>query len=354
MQNQVEMSFVVPLFNEAEVFDSLVSRLTRTMDQAEFACEVVFVDDGSKDGTRERVEAVCERDARFTGVLLSRNFGHQRAVSAGLDHAIGATVGVLDGDLQDPPELLLDFHAKLNEGFDVVYAVRQNRKENPLKRFCYWTFYRLLRQLASIHIPLDAGDFCLMSRRVVDRIKDLPERHRFVRGLRSWVGFNQVAVPYDRCERQAGESKYTFSKLVMLALDALFTFSEMPLRLATLCGAAIASLSFLAVAHIVTWRLWQPSTPLPGFATVACGMFFLGGIQLLCLGILGEYLARVHNEVKGRPIYIVDRFISASDQQRCRRERPDEEVEQQLERDLKALLPALNTTNVVGTHMPQT
>ncbi len=314
----------------------------------------MLIDDGSSDETAELIRQACLADSRFRGVLLSRNFGHQRAVSAGLDHARGQAIGVLDGDLQDPPELLLDFHRKLSEGYDVVYAVRKNRKEGPVKRLCYWAFYRLLRSLATIEIPLDSGDFCLMSRRVVDRIRALPERHRFVRGLRSWVGFKQVAMEYDRCERQAGESKYTFSKLLLLALDGLFTFSEVPLRLATISGSLIAGVSFLYGAYVIGWRLLDASFALPGFATISCGMFFLGGIQLLCLGILGEYVARVHNEVKARPIYIVDQVIEVD---AVAGSLPmvdfDEEEERALERDLKGLLPNLGMGNLPAPQIPQ-
>jgi dolichol-phosphate mannosyltransferase len=352
---KIELSFVIPVFNEESVFGELEQRLRNTMDGATFPCETILVDDGSSDRTAELIEAACERDSRFRGVILSRNFGHQRAVSAGLDHATGKTVGVLDGDLQDPPDLLLDFHRKMREGYDVVYAVRKNRKEGPVKRFCYWAFYRLLRQLATIDIPLDSGDFCLMSRRVVDRIRQLPERHRFVRGLRSWVGFKQVAIEYDRSERMAGESKYTISKLLLLALDGLFTFSETPLRLATFVGASVASLAFMFGAYTVVWRLFNPSFAVPGFATLACGMFFLGGIQLLCLGILGEYVARVHNEVKARPIYIVDRIVQRpSDRQIAGMSETERETaeEEALERDLRTLLPSLGMSDVGPTQVP--
>ena len=192
----VELSFVVPVYNEESVFAQLEQRLAQTMDSASFPCEAILVDDGSSDTTAHLIDAACQRDDRFRGIILSRNFGHQRAVSAGLDHARGNAVGVLDGDLQDPPELLLDFHRKLSEGFDVVYAVRKNRKEGPLKRLCYWAFYRLLRAMATIEIPLDSGDFCLMSRRVVDRICELPERHRFVRGLTQlgWLSPNRCRI----------------------------------------------------------------------------------------------------------------------------------------------------------------
>ena len=239
-KQEIELSLVVPLFDEAEVFARLVERLQVTMDSACFACEVILVDDGSEDGTRKLAEEICDRDTRFRAVLLSRNFGHQKAVSAGMDYALGRTVAILDGDLQDPPELLLDFHGKLREGYDVVYAVRRNRKEGFIKRFCYWTFYRLLRKLAAVDIPLDSGDFCLMSRKVVDHIRGMPERHRFIRGMRSWIGFRQASMAYDRDARQEGSSKYTFSKLLLLALDGLLTFSEFPLRLSTFCGAAVS------------------------------------------------------------------------------------------------------------------
>ncbi len=305
----ITLSLVVPLFNETEVFDRLVSRLQSTMDRASFRCEAVLVDDGSTDGTREAVQKICQQDPRFRGLLLSRNFGHQRAVSAGLDYARGQAVGVLDGDLQDPPELLLDFHKKLAEGYGVVYAIREKRKEGVVKRFCYWAFYRLLRKLAAIEIPLDSGDFCLMSRAVVDQIRLMPERHRFIRGMRSWVGFRQTGMSYERHERQAGCSKYTLSKLVLLAIDGLLTFSEIPLRLATFLGSAVAALSILWGVYLMAWR-WFATADIPGFATVACGMFFLGGVQLIGMGILGEYIARIHNEVKGRPIYIVERVFA--------------------------------------------
>ncbi len=305
----IGLSFVIPVYNEEEVFDSLVERLKAVMDQATMRCEVVMVDDGSSDRTRQLVQQICESDSRFRGVLLSRNFGHQGAVSAGLDYARGAAVGVIDGDLQDPPELLLDFHAKLAEGYDVVYAVRRNRKEGPIKRLCYWAFYRIMKKMAAIDMPLDSGDFCLMSRAVVQKIQAMPERHRFIRGLRSWVGFRQTGFEYDREARHAGESKYTFSKLIQLAMDGLLTFSETPLRIATFSGAAVALLAMLWGAYLILWRLAGGTGSIPGFATVACGMLFLGGVQLICLGILGEYIARIHNEVKGRPVYIVEETL---------------------------------------------
>ncbi len=319
MKPSIELSFIIPLFNEEEVIETLVARLQGVLETATFPCEVILVDDGSTDGTRERIEALCAADGRFRAVILSRNFGHQCAVSAGLDHAAGQCIGILDGDLQDPPEKLLDFYQKLQEGYDVVYAVRQRRKENLLKRFCYWSFYRLLQRVAHIDIPLDSGDFCLMTSRVAREIQAMPERHRFIRGMRSWVGFRQVGMAYDRQQRSAGESKYTLSKLMLLAADGILTFSEIPLRVATFSGMVVASLSVVWGIYVLMWRLFGDASSLPGFATIACGMFFLAGVQLICLGILGEYVARIHNEVKGRPIYIVDQLIGFEGETKTRR-----------------------------------
>ena len=342
---KIELSLVVPLLNESEVFDRLVSRLQATMDQADFPCEAILVDDGSTDGTRDSIEDLCERDPRFRGVLLSRNFGHQKAVSAGLDHARGSSVGIIDGDLQDPPELLLEFHQKLSEGFDVVYAVRKNRKENFVKRFCYWAFYRLLQKVSTVDIPLDSGDFCLMSRSVVDQIRCMPERHRFIRGMRSWVGFRQAPCEYDRSARQAGDSKYSFTKLMKLALDGVFTFSEAPLRLATYCGSFVAAFAIMWGLYILGWRMFGDANQLPGFATTACGMFFMGGVQLICLGILGEYIARIHNEVKGRPIYIVERVVDFPANET---ELNETQLEQKIEHELKQIRRGFPVVGDVG------
>jgi len=307
LNDEIEMSIVIPLYNEEEVFAELTRRLKAVLDGLPFRAEVVLIDDGSCDSTSHLIADACGKDARFRGVVLSRNFGHQAAVTAGMRHAAGRTVAVLDGDLQDPPEVLEDFHRRLNEGFDVVYAVRQGRKENFLKRLAYYAFYRVLRRLATISIPLDSGDFCIMSQRVVRIINSLPERHRFVRGMRSWVGFRQVGCPYDRAGRAGGHSKYSLARLAALALDGIFTFSEKPLRWSSYAGAVVAALAFLWALRTIAWRLLTNES-LPGFATMATGMFFLGGVQLLSIGILGEYVGRIHNEVKARPPYVVDRL----------------------------------------------
>jgi dolichol-phosphate mannosyltransferase len=232
------------------------------------------------------------------------------AVCAGLELARGNAVAVLDGDLQDPPEILPQFYAKLREGYDVVYAVRRNRKENFCLRLLYWVFYRLMSALTPIAIPLDSGDFGMMSRRVVEALKAMPERRRFVRGMRSYVGFQQTGLAYDRDERAGGRSKYTFRKLLTLAADGIFTFSETPLRLATGVGFASAGFSLLYGAFLLFQKLITGYN-LPGFATLAVGLFFMGGVQLICLGILGEYIGRIHHEVKQRPPFIVERVERA-------------------------------------------
>jgi dolichol-phosphate mannosyltransferase len=297
-----DLSIVIPLYNEEAVFVDLWLRLAKVMDAMPLTAEVVLVDDGSTDGTRELATLACHEDSRFRLVVLSRNFGHQLAVSAGLQYAGGHAVAILDGDLQDPPEVLGEFHRKLCEGFEVVYAVRRRRKEAWPKRLAYWTFYRLMRAVAAVDIPLDSGDFCMMSRRVVRRINALPERRRFLRGLRSWVGFRQTGLEYERAARGAGRSKYTFRKLLRLASDGMFTFSDVPLRLATWLGL-LTTLGSLGVGAILT--LWHgTAAPL-----LPAALAFLGGVQLLCLGILGEYVGRIHAEVKGRPAFVVEEVL---------------------------------------------
>jgi dolichol-phosphate mannosyltransferase len=218
---------------------------------------------------------------------------------------------VLDGDLQDPPEILPAFLNKLAEGYDVVYAIRRSRKENIVLRLLYWSFYRLLAALTPIRRPLDTGDFGLMTRRVVEALRTMPERRRFVRGMRSYVGFRQTGLVYERQQRAGGSSKYSFRKLLALAADGVFTFSEAPLRLATVLGLSAAGLALAIGAYMFVWRIFS-GQQLPGFATLAVGLFFLGGIQLICLGILGEYIGRIHHEVKQRPAYIIDRVEGAT------------------------------------------
>jgi dolichol-phosphate mannosyltransferase len=309
MTERIELSVVVPLLNEAAVFDELQTRLVSSLSDLGRSFEVVLVDDGSTDGTTGRIQSLCAEDVRFQGLVFSRNFGHQTAVTAGLEHARGEVVAVLDGDLQDPPELLGKLLARLDEGFDVVYAVRRQRKEGILKRLCYAAFYRALRRVSAAGIPLDAGDFCVMRRCVVAEINSCPERDRFVRGLRAWVGFRQVGVEYERAARAHGRTKYSLRRLLGLAVDGVLSFSAIPLRVVTFSGLMVAGMAFVVGLRIFIWRLISDE-PLPGFATLAVGLFFLGGVQLIALGIVGEYIGRIYLEVKGRPNYILRNKIN--------------------------------------------
>ncbi len=298
----VEISVVVPLFNEQENLAALVERLTAVL--SEMSYELRLVDDGSSDATATILAGLAARDPRVRPVYLARNFGHQPAVTAGLDHAEGAAIIVMDGDMQDPPEVLPDLIAKWREGFEVVYAIRTLRKEGPLLRLAYFAFYRLLDRVADTHIPLDSGDFCLMDRVVVDALSSLPERQRFVRGLRSWVGFRQTGVSYERAARQAGASKYSIGGLTRLAIEGLVSFSGQPLRAATVLGGLAALLSLVLLAWVLFDALVNGNAP-QGWASVVTILLFMSGVQLVSLGVLGEYIRIIFLESKARPTYIV-------------------------------------------------
>lgn len=306
MPPSVKLSVVVPLCDEREVFPELLRRLKALGPD----CELIFVDDGSADGTRELIAKACAEDGRCRGILLSRNFGHQIAVTAGMQAASGDAIAIIDGDLQDPPELIHEFLKRLDEGHDIVYAVRESRKEGLPLRAAYALFYRLLRHLSAVPIPLDSGDFCVMNRRAAALINSLPERHRFLRGLRAWIGLRQSAQPYSRQARAGGRPKYTLSKLLGLAFEGIFTFSERPLQWSMQIGFLVALSSFAWASYVIYWRLFSGrGDALPGWATLAVAVLFLGGVQLISIGILGEYIGRIHNEVKGRPLYVVDKRL---------------------------------------------
>jgi len=302
------LSIVIPVFNEEENLTSLYQRLTDVLEIAEPNYEFVFVNDGSRDHSGELLQTMALQNNRITVVELSRNFGHQLAISAGLDFARGQAVVIMDADLQDPPEILPLFIDKWREGHDVVYAIREKRKEDWLKQRAYKVFYRLLRRIANIEIPLDAGDFCIMDRKVVDLLVRMPERNRFVRGIRTWVGFDQVGLAYERQARYAGITKYNFHKLIYLALDGLVSFSYVPLRMITFMGFSISFVSMLMAIFYAIKKLVVGLNP-PGFATTIVSIFFLAGVQLITLGVIGEYVGRIFEEVKQRPLYIVKRVI---------------------------------------------
>lgn len=311
------ISIVVPIYNEEENLHNLYTRLTNAAPSWGEDYEIVLVNDGSKDRSLEIMKGFAMKDERVKVVKLARNFGHQPAISAGIKVAKGDAIVIMDGDLQDPPEELHRFLSKWREGYDVVYAVRTKRKEGFFKKLAYSTFYRMLAWISDIEIPLDSGDFCVMDRKVVDAIVDLmPEQIRFVRGLRAYVGFKQVGVTYERAERAAGEVKYTFKKLVQLALDGLFGFSNFPLRMATYLGFFISIPSFLVGIFFIVHRIFgfkflgHSPVETPGTASLAVGMYFLGGVILIILGILGEYIGRIYIEVKRRPFFVIDEVIS--------------------------------------------
>lgn len=314
------ISIVVPIYNEEDCLPILRRRLTEASPLWKEDFEVILVDDGSSDGSYAAMAAIAAADPRFKVVRLSRNFGHQGAISAGIAHATGDVVAVMDGDLQDPPEALPRFLEKWREGYEVVYAVRRKRKEGLVKRAFYSVFYRLLAAVSDIDIPLDSGDFCLMDRKVVEALRtEMPERIRFVRGLRAYLGFRQVGVEYERDARAAGDVKYTLRKLVGLASDGVFGFSTLPLRLATYLGLVISSCSFLVGIFFVVHRVvgfkvfgYSPQDT-PGLASLAVGIYFLGGVVLLFIGLLGEYIGRIYVEVKQRPPYVVASRIGLAD-----------------------------------------
>lgn len=299
-----ELSVVLPVYNEAENISLLYDRLISVLEKENLEFEILFVDDGSDDESVQKLNDLESTDERVHIIGLARNFGHQIAITAGLDFARGKAVAIMDADLQDPPEVLPDFIRKWREGHDVVYAVRAQRKEGWLKQLSYKAFYRLLRHVSNIEIPLDAGDFCLMDRRVVDLLKSMPERNRFVRGIRSWVGLRQVGVPFERHARYAGTSKYTVSRLMLLALDGLISFSYVPLRIITFLGLSVSLLSMLMAIFFFVKKLLYGLNP-PGYASIIVSIFFLAGIQLITLGVIGEYVGRIFEESKRRPMYVL-------------------------------------------------
>jgi dolichol-phosphate mannosyltransferase len=298
------ISFVIPLFNEQENLPELHRRLRAALEPLDIEPEIILVNDGSSDATPTMIHMLSQADPRVVGVMLSRNFGHQAAVSAGIAECTGDAVIVMDGDLQDPPEVLEQFIARWRDGAEVVYAVRTKRKEGLLKRTAYGAFYRLLRKLSDIDIPLDSGDFGLMDRKVVNALMALPERQRFVRGLRCFVGFRQEGLVYERAGREAGAPKYTFKALVRLAMDGLISFSSAPLNLITYLGLG----SCVFALGLIAWVMGRAiigQRPPEGWASTMVVVLFFGSVQLLSLGIIGEYLRRIFLEVKGRPTYIV-------------------------------------------------
>lgn len=310
---QIRFSVVVPVFNEEEVLQETYRRLTQVMEGLASPYEIVFVDDGSTDRSPEILDRLALEDPRVRVIHFSRNFGHQAAITAGMDYAQGEAVIVIDADLQDPPEVIPEMVAKWQEGYEVVYGKRAKREgETYFKRVTAAFFYRLLRAMTEIDIPLDTGDFRLMDRKVVEVMKLLREKNRFIRGLVAWVGFRQVALEYVRHRRFAGTTKYPLRKMLKLAWDGITAFSHKPLKLAAYLGFALSFLSFVYLVVIVVLKLLGKST-VPGWASLAVINLFFSGIILIILGIMGEYLGRIYDEAKNRPLYVVDRVVASGE-----------------------------------------
>lgn len=302
-------SIVIPVFNEEEGIPTLFERMktVATSIETQFKCktEIILVNDGSRDRSAEFLNNISVKDPRFKVLHFSRNFGHQIAISAGIDWASGDTVTVMDADLQDPPEVILEFISKWNQGFDVVFGVRNKREgETFFKLATAKIFYRIIQKLTNVNIPLDTGDFRLMDRKAVEALKKLPERNRFIRGLVSWVGFRQTGVVYDRASREHGETHYPFKKMLKFAFDGVTSFSSFPLQLATYTGIFTSIAAFIGILWTLYSRFITHNT-IQGWSSIMIVVLFLGGIQLLALGMIGEYLGRVFDEVRGRPLYLI-------------------------------------------------
>jgi len=296
------LSVVAPVFNEEELVEEFVQRATAAV--ADFEYELVLVDDGSSDSTPALLDRLADTDPRIRVIHLSRNFGHQAALTAGLEHAVGDAVAMIDADLQDPPELIPDMIAQWSQGADVVYAVRRQREgETAFKLATARWFYRLFDKLAQVDLEPNSGDFRLLDRRALDALLEMTERSRFLRGMTVWVGFNQTAVSYERDARQAGETKYTLRRMLRFSLDAITSFSHLPLQLATYVGIFSAGIAFIAIPVVIILRIVH--SYLPGFGSITIAILLLGGVQLIAIGVIGEYVGRIYDEVKHRPLYIV-------------------------------------------------
>jgi polyisoprenyl-phosphate glycosyltransferase len=307
-------SFVIPVYNEEENLPELYANLKETLAKLEAPAEIILIDDGSRDRSLEQMRQLHDHDDRVRYLSLARNFGHQTAVTAGLHFIQGEAIIVMDSDLQDPPELVLELIERWKQGYQVVYAQRISRQqEGWIKRSTAYWFYRILNFLSEVKIPTDTGDFCLMDRQVVDLLNRMPEKNRYIRGLRAWVGFRQTAVKFQRPARYAGEVKYTFRRSLGLAINSILGFSRKPLRLATYLGLVTAVLAIIMMVLTLYWRFFNPTSQLVGFTLITMAIFFLGAVQLICIGILGEYVGRIYEEIQGRPLYTLKEIAGFPD-----------------------------------------
>lgn len=305
---QPVVSVVIPIYNEEDVVESLHSRLLQVLAPIGESFEVIFVNDGSRDRSEAMLDAICNTDQRFKAMHFSRNFGHQAAVTAGLRAVKGHCAVVMDADLQDPPEMIVQMLERWREGFEVVYAQKQRREgANVFLRASYYVYYRALRKLTDVEVPPDTGDFCLMDRKVVDLLNAMPERNRYVRGLRAWLGFRQTAIMFERPARAAGQTKYSLRRLIGLAADGVLALSKAPLRLATYMGFFVSVASFLLGVTFAIQQITGTSKAARGWASTIVVVLFLGGVQLICIGLIGEFIGRIYDEVKQRPLYVVAR-----------------------------------------------
>jgi dolichol-phosphate mannosyltransferase len=308
-ERDIQISIIIPVYNEEKVIPLLFERLAGFMDAAALRLECIFVDDGSTDGTALQLISICMSDHRFQYISFSRNFGHQPAIAAGLRNARAReAVFIIDADLQDPPEMLPEFYMKLKEGFDVVYGVRRNRKESWIRRSFYYLFYRLINRIATLRFPADAGDFSLISRRSVDVINSFSEDIVFVRGIRSWIGFRQIGVEYERAPRAGGSAKYSFSRLIRLAMNGFYNFSEIPIRLISCLGILSIAISLVYLIATLVSKYVYHTVP-QGFTAILFTVILFGGVQLLSIGVIGEYIIRTFFQVKKRPPFIIDKRI---------------------------------------------
>ena len=310
------ISYVIPIFNEEENLNKTISRIKSSFEQnCLISYEIIFVDDGSTDNTLNIIKSYIDKAYPITCISLTRNFGHQAALTAGLNYAKNDLVAVLDGDLQDPPEVINSFLSYINNGYDVVYGVRKKRKEIFYKVFAYKTFYQILSKLSNIEIPLDSGDFCLLTKKSLNAINSIPEKNRFIRGIRSYIGLKQIGVSYERDARYSGEPKYTFNKLLKLASDGIFNFSDKPLKITSAIGILISFSSLIVIVALIIQNLFSieilgySPNDIPGYTSIIISNIFISGIQLFALGIIGEYVSRIFLETKNRPAYLIREII---------------------------------------------
>lgn len=301
----MEISLIVPVYNESMTLPEFYPRAKKVLEQISPAHELIFINDGSKDDTIDEIKKLAEIDSKVKYINLSRNFGHQIAVSAGLDRTSGKAVCIIDADLQDPPELILEMYAKMQEGYEVVYARRNSRQgETYFKKWSAKTFYRILSRLTTIDIPVDSGDFRIMDEKVVRELRRMPEKNKFIRGQVAWIGFNQTSVLYDRQERFAGTTGYSFRKMLRLAIDGITSFSNAPLKLVTYLGLFISIVAFVIFLYVI-YSMFIIEDFVPGWGSIMVSILFIGGIQMIAIGIIGEYLSRINQNILNRPLYVV-------------------------------------------------